>query len=169
MVIPQRLKIKPAKLLKNYEDVVAKTDTCTHINTKNIQSYTQAHLLNQLVTLSPNVPVVSFWRRNTSSLIHNLQSAPKITGTQSGFPEWGKQQNIAHGICPIVRSQRQSVNGIFPSYSKHRELDNTATRNRPHEVLCHCPTLDYTETQTWLFISSKKINHTEREKIVFSV
>lgn len=94
---------------------------------------TQAHLLNQPVTPSPNVPKISYWRRNISSIIRNLQSTPKIT--ESGFPEWGKQQNIAHGICPIVRSQCQRVNGSFPSSSKHRELDNTFTRNRATSCL----------------------------------
>lgn len=77
------------------------------------------------------MPEVSFWRRNTSSVFHNLQLAPKITRTESGFPERGKQQNIAHGICPIVCSRSQSVNGTFPSNGKHRALDNTLSRNRP--------------------------------------
>lgn len=74
-------------------------------------------------------------RKILPSIIHDLQSAPKITRTQSGFPELGKQQNIAHGICPIVRSQRQSVHGTFPSNGKHRGLDNTSTRNRPTRSL----------------------------------
>lgn len=59
---------------------------------------TQAHLRNHLV--APNVPEVSFWRRNTSSIIHNLQSAPKIARTESGFPERGKQQNISSWNLP---------------------------------------------------------------------
>lgn len=142
----------------------------TKLHTHNTKTCTQAHL-SYLVICGANVLEVSFWRRNTSSVFHNLQLAPKITTTESGFPEWGKQQNIAHGICPIVRSRSQSVNGTFPSNGKHRGLDNTLSRNRPTCRLVSLSSFGFhTNSKTDMVVDFiKKINGTEGGMIVFSM
>lgn len=84
----------------------------------------------------------------------------KNNGNWEQFPAGGKQQNVAHGICPIVRGQRQSVNGTFPSGSKHRGPDNTLTRNRAARSLvslssfCISNKLKY-QCGCWLCIKDK--------------
>lgn len=129
---------------------VTKNKTCQSVNKDyaNIAHHrdqeakpeTRKHLLDHQVAHIHIVPVAFFFLEgellHLSSIIHNLQSSPKITRTESGFPELGKQQNIAHGICPIVQRQRQSVNGTFPSSGKHRGLDNAFTGNGAASKSC---------------------------------
>lgn len=91
----------------------------------------------------------------------------KNNGNWERFPAGGKQQNAAHGICPIVRGQRQSVNGTFPSGSKHRGPDNTLTRNRAARSLvslssfCISNKLKY-QCGCWLCIKDKQRSEQKR-------
>lgn len=120
MVIPQRLNMKFVK----WQIKSLQTEPALKPN---------AHKLIFLTVVLP--PVRTCQQAPSEEEIFHPSSAnftviSKNNWDWEQFPEWGKQQNTAHGICPIVRSQRQRVNGTFPSSSKHRRVDNTFTRNR---------------------------------------
>lgn len=107
MVISQWLKIKLVKLLKKKNKTKARY---MHSGTppSSPLGYSQVQRAKE--------------RLHISFTIYSLE-------LRVAFPEWGKQQNTAHGICPIVWSQRQRVNGAFHSSSKQK-LDNTSNGNR---------------------------------------